>query len=150
MIPWGSPVVETAPALDNADGVDPVAVDNDDNDTPRRPGGRAGAAVVVTLIAALLLALVITIVAVRDDGPQDVVVTIPAGTDSGTDVIDEIVRVERNAELVVRNKDSRLHVLGPITVEAGETARQTFPTEGRFAGSTSLRTDGRVTILVQR
>jgi hypothetical protein len=144
MIPLVSPVVDTAPGIGTDNDVD------DADDEPRRPGGRAGAAIVVAVVVALLLAVVIAIVAVRDDGARDVVVTIPAGTESGTDVIDSVVRVDRDADVVVRNRDSRLHVLGPITVEAGATARQTFPEEGRFVGRTSLRNDGRVTILVQR
>ena len=107
-------------------------------------------AIVVALLVAAVLAGAIALVAVRDDGSRDVVITIPPGTATNADVIDDIIRVDRDGEIIVRNRDDQLHIVGPITVEAGTTGRQTFSAEGRYSERTSLRADGRVTILVQK
>ena len=124
----------------------------------RRPeaGRRRWLAGVGIAVVALALAGVIVLVVARDDaGPETRTITIPAGAgerlndDDAEDVVDPVVRLETGQELVLRNDDVRLHTLGSLTASPGGTARQVFSTEGRYLGATSLRGDGRITILVE-
>ncbi|MGH8977981.1 MAG: cupredoxin domain-containing protein [Acidimicrobiia bacterium] len=132
------------------------------NETPPRdaqPRGRGRTALTVLLILGVTVALgvVIALVAANDSGgtPDDFVVNVPEGTGEqvagdGSDYVDAVIRLEPGQELVLENEDVRLHGLGALSAAPGETVRQTFTTEGRYAGSTSLRSDGRVTILVEQ
>jgi hypothetical protein len=121
-----------------------------------RPSGRGWRAVViVAIVAALLTALIVWVSVEGGENVDDRVVTIPAGTGEriaqgqAVDVIDAVVRLEPGQELVVVNDDARLHSIGPITVEPGQTGRQAFTAEGRYPSTTSVRADGRITILVR-
>jgi hypothetical protein len=130
------------------------SVDDDDGAvaTPRR--GRALAAMaVVGLILAALVAVVVT----RDDtGTGDPVsVEVPAGagdtmyTDGAQEVVPAVIRLRPGQQLVLTNDDWRPHTLGPLTADRGATVRTVYDTEGRYFAATSLRLDGRVTILVE-
>jgi hypothetical protein len=120
---------------------------------PSRRGWRAAA--LVAIVAALLTALIVWVSVEGGENVGDRVVTIPAGTGEriaqgqAVDVIDAVLRLEPGQELVVVNDDARLHSIGPVTVEPGQTARQTFSAEGRYPSTTSVRPDGRITILVR-
>jgi hypothetical protein len=121
-------------------------------DAPRR--GRALAAMAVV---GLLLAALVTIVATRDDtGTGDPVsVEVPAGAgdtmygDEAQDVVPAVIRLRPGQQLVLTNDDWRPHTLGPLTADRGATVRTAYDTEGRYLAATSLRLDGRVTILVE-
>lgn len=117
----------------------------------------SGGALKLVLLALLAVALVvgIAVVATVSQGPDDIDVEVPAGTgarlDAGevVEVIPPVLRVEPGATIEVDNQDSRLHVLGNLTVDADDTEGLAFPNEGRYILPTSLRSDGQVTVLVE-
>ncbi len=118
---------------------------------------RSGVAAAVAAVIALSLAGLIVAVVAKDDtaGASPLEITIPVGTGerlaNGDQVriIDSTIRLRAGQQLVVRNNDWRLHTVGAAVTSAGETVRVDYPTEGRHIVSTSLRPDGRVTILVE-
>jgi hypothetical protein len=135
----------TAPAAGPAAG--PAGAEG--TGAPPHPS-RTAVAVVAAAALGAVLALVIAVLAARDpNGADDLEITIPRGAAVEHDAVDAVLSVDLGGDLVVRNDDARLHVLGPVTVEPGETVRHSFPGEGRYRGTTSLRRDGLVTILVQ-
>lgn len=116
----------------------------------------AGGPVALLVVLAVVLLAGVAIVAVAsDDSPEVVTVEIPAGTaerlDAGevVEVVDSVVHVETGGSVELVNDDVRLHVLGDLRVDPGETARLAFPTEGRYIVATSLRSDAQTTILVE-
>lgn len=123
-------------------------------------GGRDGslgkAVVVMALVAATLTALIL-VVANRDTpgtaDPYEVVVPTDAGRaiidGSGDDLVPSLIRLQPGQQLVLENQDWGPHILGSLTAERGQTVRLTYPTEGRHITATTLRADGRVTILVE-
>lgn len=138
--------------------VDPAPDDAIDKDKPQRPRSlllRALAAMVV--VGAALAALIVLVANQSGDAstpdPFEVVVAPDTGPEIATgdadDLVPAIIRLQPGQDLVLVNNDWRPHTLGQLTAERGQTARQTFPTEGRYITSTSLRFDGRVTILVE-
>ncbi|GIU85893.1 MAG: hypothetical protein KatS3mg009_0408 [Acidimicrobiia bacterium] len=109
-------------------------------------------------LVALVLAAVIAVVLVAADeanDPRRVTVRIPEGTaDAVADgrepgVVEERIVLRAGDELELRNDDTRLHVLGPLSVAPGGTARTVFAEPARTDMATSLRADGIVTIVVQ-
>lgn len=121
------------------------------------PGRSRGTAVVAMALVAAALAALILFVANRDTpGTADAYrVTVPtdAGSaivdGSGDDLVPALVRLQPGQQLVLENQDWGPHTLGPLTAERGQTVRLAYPTEGRHVTSTTLRGDGRVTILVE-
>lgn len=121
------------------------------------PAPKAGGGIKLLLLGLLAVALVvgIAVVAAVSQGPDDIEIEVPAGTgaqlDAGeiVEVVPTILRVEPGATIEVDNQDSRLHVLGNLTVDAGDTEGLAFPNEGRYILPTSLRSDGQVTVLVE-
>ena len=103
------------------------------------------------------LAALIVVVADRSDSPavDPYEVTVAADTAAGLasgeveDVVPAIIRLQPGQELVLRNNDFSPHTLGDLTAERGSTVRMSFPSEGRNITATSLRRDGRLTILVE-
>ena len=114
------------------------------------------ALVALVLAVAVALAGVIAGVAASSGGTDVHEVVVPAGTGSAleagddADVVGRTIRLEPGDALEVTNDDSRLHVVGALRVDPGETARQVFGTEGRYVVATSLRRDALLTILVVR
>lgn len=51
---------------------------------------------------------------------------------------------------VLVNNDWQPHTLGDLQAEQGDTVRISYPSEGRHITGTTLRPDGRVTILVEQ
>jgi hypothetical protein len=118
----------------------------------RRPSVLVWIALAVVAVA---LAAGIAAVAASSGGPDTVEYVVPDGTaqelDAGdvVEVLPTLVHLEAGQALQLDNRDTRLHVVGPLRAEAGETTRQIYDQEGRYVLSTSLRSDGLVTILVE-
>jgi len=110
--------------------------------------------VVVGLVAVALVAL-IAVVAISSGDVDAAEVVVPPGTaeqlDEGdiVEVAPRVLHLEPGQTLELQNDDARLHVIGTLRAEAGETARQVFDAEGRYVVPTSLRSDGQMTILVE-
>ena len=121
--------------------------------TPARRNGRA--LLLLAVLGVLLLAGIVAVAIASDDSPPVVTVEVPAGTgallDDGevVEVVPSILRVEAGGSVEIVNADERLHVLGSLRADAGETVRLAFPSEGRYILPTSLRSDGQVTVLVE-
>ncbi|HEU5150142.1 MAG TPA: hypothetical protein VFU19_06565 [Iamia sp.] len=120
----------------------------------RGPLGRA--LVLMALVAAALTALIVVVVNQSDDptvDPYEVAVAADTATGLANGEIDDLVpatiRLQPGQQLVLRNNDWQPHTLGDLTAERGDTVRMFFPTEGRHITATSLRADGRLTILVE-
>lgn len=120
----------------------------------RGPLGRA--LVLMALVAAALTALIVVVVNQSDDptvDPYEVAVAADTATGLANGEIDDLVpatiRLQPGQQLVLRNNDWQPHTLGDLTAERGDTVRMSFPTEGRHITATSLRADGRLTILVE-
>jgi len=135
-----------------ADAVAP-APDERPAPTPARRNGRA--LLLLAVLGVLLLAGIVVVAVASDDSPPVVTVEVPAGTGSLLDagevveVVPSILRVEAGGSVELVNADERLHVLGSLRADAGETVRLAFPSEGRYILPTSLRSDGQVTVLVE-
>jgi hypothetical protein len=149
----------TGPAVDRTEPPAPEpearATETHDGDEQPRGRGRTVLALLAILLVTVALGVGIALVAANDSGgtPDDFVVQVPEGTGEqvageGRDHVGAVIRLEPGQELVLENDDVRLHGLGALSAAPGETVRQTFTTEGRYTGTTSLRSDGRVTILV--
>ncbi len=125
-------------------------------------GPRSRSRLVPALIAMLVVGLGLTafIVFVANDSEQPTIdpieFTVAPDTGSGLttgevdDVVPPIIRLQPNQELVLINNDWQPHTLGAdIQAEQGDTVRVSYPSEGRHVVSTTLRHDGRLTILVE-
>jgi hypothetical protein len=121
---------------------------------PEQHNGSRPVAWVVAAVAMILAAFVAVVAATSGDAVDAVVVEVPAGTSERlnagevVEVIGPLLHLEPGQALQVDNDDDRLHVVGTLQVAAGESVRQVFDAEGRYVVSTSLRSDGLVTILV--
>ncbi len=137
---------------------DPTPPPADETPTPARSGrgpqvrARGGVAVV----GAALAALIVVVVNQSDDPTVEafevsVAADTAAGLQSGEvdDLVPATIRLQPGQQLVLRNNDWQPHTLGDLTAERGDTVRMSFPTEGRHVTATSLRADGRLTILVE-
>jgi hypothetical protein len=124
--------------------------------TPASPSRRTSPViwVVVGLVAVALVALIVT-VAISSGEVDAAEVVVPPGTaeqlDEGgiVEVAPRVLHLEPGQTLELQNDDARLHVIGTLRAEAGETARQVYDAEGRYVVPTSLRSDGQMTILVE-
>ena len=145
--------------VDEMDDPGVERVDARERTASSRPADGAGRAVGVMVVVGALMTLVIGLVfAGSADGPgRPVRIDVPAGSGaamySGEDpraLIPPLIRLKPGQQLILENDDTRPHTLGPLTAEAGQIQRTTFGSEGRYIVATSLRPDGRVTILVER
>jgi len=130
----------------------------DETPTPR-PSGR-GALVRALLLMAVVgaaLAVMIVVVVNQSDAPtiDPFEVSVAADTATGLasgdvdDLVPATIRLQPGQQLVLRNNDWQPHTLGDLVAERGDTVRMSFPSEGRHITATSLRADGRLTILVE-
>ena len=110
----------------------------------------------MAVVGAALAALIVVVVNQSDDPQVDPFeVTVAADTATGLssgdveDVVPATIRVQPGQQIVLRNNDWQPHTLGDLVAERGDTVRMSFPTEGRHITATSLRADGRLTILVE-
>lgn len=136
----------------------PPPTPSSSGDGPGRSGGGAvvRALVVMAVLGAALAALIVVVVNASDDPTVDpyqvaVAADTATGLQSGEvdDLVPALIRLETGQQLVLRNNDWQPHTLGDLTAERGDTVRMSFPTEGRHITATTLRADGRLTILVE-
>ena len=135
---------------------DTTTVDRDERPAGSGRGPVVRALVLMAVVGAALAALIV-VVADRSDAPtvDPYEVTVDVDTAAGLaggdveDVVPAIIRLQPGQELVLRNNDFSPHTLGDLTAERGATVRMSFPSEGRNITATSLRRDGRLTILVE-
>ena len=130
----------------------------DETPTPGRSGRGplVRALVLMAVVAAALAAMIVVVVNQSDDptiDPYEVTVGVDTADGLASGDIDDLVpatiRLQPGQQLVLRNNDWQPHTLGDLTAERGDTVRMSFPTEGRHITATSLRHDGRLTILVE-
>lgn len=137
---------------------DPAAPDPGDTPAPARTGRSPllRALVLMAVVGAALAALIVVVVNASDDPTVDPF-EVTVATDTATrlqsgeveDLVPATIRLEPGQQLVLENNDWQPHTLGDLTAERGDTVRMSFPTEGRHITATSLRADGRLTILVE-
>lgn len=131
-----------------------------DDETPAPTGSGRGpvirALVRMAVVGAALAALIVVVVNQSDEptiDPVEVSVAVDTGADLASGEVDDlvpaIIRLQPGQQLVLRNNDWQPHTLGDLTAERGDTVRISYPTEGRHITATSLRADGRLTILVE-
>jgi hypothetical protein len=130
------------------------------DETPAPAGPSRGplvrALVLMAVVGAALAALIVVVVNQSDDPQVDPFeVTVAADTATGLstgdveDLVPATIRLQPGQQIVLRNNDWQPHTLGDLVAERGDTVRMSFPTEGRHITATSLRADGRLTILVE-
>ena len=100
--------------------------------------------------------MIVVVVNQSDDptiDPFEVSVAADTATGLASGEVDDLVpatiRLQPGQQLVLRNNDWQPHTLGDLVAERGDTVRMSFPSEGRHITATSLRADGRLTILVE-
>jgi hypothetical protein len=146
-------MAETTTSEEAVSTDEPEAPTDEPTRVPARHDGRS--LLLLALLGVLLLAGIVAVAIASDDSPPVVTVDVPAGTGSLLDagdvveVVPSILRVEAGGSVEIVNADERLHVLGSLRADAGETVRLAFPSEGRYILATSLRSDGQVTVLVE-
>ena len=145
--------------IDETGGNPPPAAEPVDGGDPP-PSGRSRSTLATAVIAMLLVAAALTVVIVavsansKDAASSDPYeVTADTGASqqvrNGTDLVPTIIRLEPGQRIVLRNGDFQPHTIGDLTAGRGQTVTQTYASEGRYLLSTSLRPDGRVTVLVE-
>lgn len=123
--------------------------------TTPQPDAPARRWVLAVLVVAGLLVAVTLAVALRSGVTgQTISVDVPPGTmariESGEQIelLPRTLQVDVGDTLEVVNRDDRLHEVGPYTVGAGQTVRQTFTSPGTIEGVCTLHPDGAITIVV--
>ena len=146
--------------IDETGGNPPPPAEPTDGGDPRPSGGRSRSTLTTAVVAMLLVAAVLTVVIVavsansKDAATSDPYeITADTGASqqvrNGTDLVPTIIRLKPGQRIVLRNGDFQPHTIGDLTAGRGQTVAQTYATEGRYLLSTSLRPDGRVTVLVE-
>ncbi|HEV7722632.1 MAG TPA: hypothetical protein VGO60_15175 [Iamia sp.] len=114
------------------------------------------ALVLMAVVGAALAAMIVVVVNQSDNptiDPFEVSVAADTATGLASGEVDDLVpatiRLQPGQQLVLRNNDWQPHTLGDLVAERGQTVRMSFPSEGRHITATSLRADGRLTILVE-
>ena len=122
--------------------------------TPRQHRSRSGLLVLLAFVLApaLILITVATVSALRT---EHLVVEVPVGTAARIEAGERVELLPRSLEVAVgdtleiRNQDVETHQVGPYTVAAGQTVRQTFSSPGTLQGLCTLHPDGQLTIVVR-
>ena len=135
---------------------DATPVDETPTPGPSGRGPLVRALVLMAVVGAALAAMIVVVVNQSDDPTIDpfevsVAADTAAGLASGEvdDLVPATIRLQPGQQLVLRNNDWQPHTLGDLVAERGDTVRMSFPSEGRHITATSLRADGRLTILVE-
>lgn len=137
-----------------------------DEDEPSPTGGRVdGGAepadprpsrgpLVLTLVLVLLVAVAtVAFIALQDD-EADLTVVIPEGTgelvDQGDDVdlLADEVAMDAGDTLAITNDDDRIHQIGDVVIEPGQTEELEFPSTGRFVYTCTIRPNNTITFVV--
>ena len=90
----------------------------------------------------------------HDGGPAILEVVIPLGTgdrlDNGedVDVIDKVTEFKVGDNITIDNRDERAHIVGPLTVAAGQTRTYGFAEPGVFEGTCTAHPSGSVPFVV--
>jgi plastocyanin len=122
--------------------------------TPR-PGRRPPALRWLGAVAVSIVAIVLAITIIDSLSTETLTVEVPAGTGARIDTGETIELLPRTLDvsvgdrLEIRNLDDRAHAVGPYTVAAGQTLRQTFTSPGTLEGACTLHPSGTITIRVR-
>lgn len=133
----------------------------EDREPTPPPGPQAdhgwGLAVLLALVTAIALvgigAVAASVVGGGGD-PETVTFVVPEGAAEAAyfgepvDVMPSEVRLEVGDTLVIRNEDTQAAAVGPYTVRAGETLRQTFSRPQTLTGECTLSGTGEVKLIV--
>jgi plastocyanin len=114
---------------------------------------RVPLALVAMVVAPALVLLALAVASVVRS--ELIVVEVPLGTaarlEAGevVDLLPATLEVEVGDTLEIRNHDVAGHDVGPYTVDAGQTLRQTFTSPGTIQGVCRLHPGGELTIVVR-
>lgn len=123
------------------------------SDAARSPDGRwrllvAAGTAVVALVVLLLVSL-------PGLGSETIEVEVAPGTaqrlaaGEEVDLLPRTLEVSVGDRLEIVNRDEVTHEVGPYTVAAGQTLRQTFTSVGTLEGACTLHPSGSITIVVR-
>ena len=119
---------------------------------PSTPRKRSLLLVALVATPALVLLAVALIASLRS---ELIVVEVPAGTAERIAAGEEVELLPRTLEvsvgdtLEIHNLDDTPHDVGPYSVAAGQTLRQTFTSPGTLQGLCTLHPSGEITIVVR-
>lgn len=122
--------------------------------TQPRPSARRHALWLVLLVAGPALAF-LAIAFLLNLGSEHLIIEVPHGTadriaaGERVELLPARLEVSVGDTLEIRNLDDAIHEVGPYTVDAGQTLRQTFQSPGTIHGLCSLHPDGAITIVVR-
>lgn len=94
------------------------------------------------------------LLSLSDDGPETIEVVVPLGAGEQLAAGEELellparLEVEVGDTLVIDNRDTADHQVGPYVVGAGERLEQTFTSEGRLEGVCTIHPSGEIAIIV--
>lgn len=107
---------------------------------------------VVALVA--VIATVLLTVGTRKPEGFDYVVIVPAGTSERVargeelDLMPHDVKLRVHDSIVIDNRDTQVHNVGPFFVRPGERFRYEFDEAGRYVGGCTVDPSGSITITV--
>jgi plastocyanin len=122
-------------------------------DDTGRPDGRwrlltaAGLGVVALVVLALVALPGLRADTVEVEVAPGTADRLAAGED--VDLLPRTLEVAVGDRLEIVNRDDVTHEVGPYTVAAGQTLRQTFTGVGTLEGACTLHPDGVITIVVR-
>ncbi|MFU8840551.1 MAG: hypothetical protein ACNA8R_07485 [Nitriliruptoraceae bacterium] len=123
---------------------------------PDRPPPAAGRwRAWVAAAAGLVAVLALTLVVLPGLDSETIVVDVAPGTATRLAAGEEVDLLPRTLEvsvgdrLEITNRDDVVHEVGPYTVAAGQTLRQTFTSVGVLEGACTLHPSGAITIVVR-
>ncbi len=123
-------------------------------DDGTRQGVRVGALVAIALGAVLAIAAVVVLVVALTTGPKTVTFVIPQGTGKeiaagkSITLMPTEVKLKVGDSIELRNLDDRQYFVGPFTVRANETVKQTFRVAGTYRGACTLNPQNEIRIVV--
>lgn len=115
--------------------------------------GRGPMLIGVAVLLAVALALLVTVLS--NLGNDEIVVEVEPGTAERiaageiVELLPRTLEVSVGDALEIRNNDLVTHEVGPYTVAAGQTLRQTFTSPGTIEGLCTLHESGAITIVVR-
>lgn len=105
--------------------------------------------------AGLVAVAVLMLVVLPGLRSETIVVEVAPGTaerlaeGEEVDLLPRTLEVSVGDRLEITNRDDVVHEVGPYTVAAGQTLRQTFTTVGTLEGACTLHPSGAITIVVR-
>lgn len=103
----------------------------------------------------LVAVVVLTLVVLPGLRSETIVVEVAPGTaqrlaaGEEVDLLPRTLEVSVGDRLEITNRDEVTHEVGPYTVAAGQTLRQTFTSVGTLEGACTLHPSGAITIVVR-